>query len=221
MRRPLVWRELGLCAYDEALAMQRECWEACRSGGPETCLVLEHAPTITFGLRTDPSDLLGEAREVAARGIACVPTDRGGGPTYHGPGQLVLYPILDLAARGLGVRRFVWLLEEIMIALARTAGVVAARDSRGRGVWTSTGKLGAIGIRVREGVSTHGLAVNVDLDLSPYRLIAPCGVLGLPVTSLSREGARDVTVRHLLPAAERVCRGLFDAPACAGEEACL
>jgi len=219
MREPLVWRELGLCAYEHALEMQGACWEARRSGGPETCLVLEHPPTITLGRRTDPSDLLARASELAAHGIACVATERGGGPTYHGPGQLVLYPILDLAARGLGVRRFVWLLEEIMIDLAGTVGVAAARDSRGRGVWTATGKLGAVGIRVREGVSMHGLALNVDLDLSPYRLIAPCGVRGLPVTSLTSEGARGVTVRHLLPAGERVCRQLFDVQFWTREEA--
>ncbi len=130
----------------------------------------------------------------------------------------MLYPIVHLGARRLGVERFVWLLEDVMLELAAAVGVLADRDPRGRGIWTARGKLGAVGIRVREGISMHGLALNVSIDLAGYGHIAPCGMPDLAVTSLRAEGA-SVTVADLLPAAERVCVRRFDAALDAGAEA--
>jgi lipoate-protein ligase B len=127
----------------------------------------------------------------------------------------VLYPIVALAERGLGVERFVWMLEEIMLEIAAATGVHAHRDDRGRGVWTARGKLGAVGIRVRDGVSLHGLALNVSLDLAGFDLIAPCGTRGLAVTSLVAEGA-PVGVLEVLPAAERACARWFGGAAARG-----
>jgi lipoate-protein ligase B len=205
MRAPMVWRHLGLVAYEPALALQETCWQARTQGGPDTCLALEHPPTITSGRRTRQHDLCASRAELVERGIAYVETERGGALTYHGPGQLVLYPIVGLRARGFGVREFVTALEEIMIEIARAFGIGARRDGRGRGGWTARGKLGAGGIGVGAGVSTHGLALNVAADLEPYRWIVPCGMTDVRMTSLEREGARDVSVAAVLPMAERAC----------------
>jgi lipoate-protein ligase B len=208
MWEPMSWEWLGLCAYERSLAHQEAAWERRRRGGPDVCLALEHPATITFGRRSGCDDLRVDDAELARRGITSHRVERGGFATYHAPGQLVIYPIVGLGEHGFGVRTFVWRLEQIMIDVARTAGIVAHRDARGRGVWTTRGKLGAVGIRVRAGVSTHGLALNVDLDLAGYALIRPCGVRDLPVTSLRREGAV-VGVADLLAAAEDACRRHF------------
>ncbi len=212
MREPITWNWLGLCAYERALALQDDAWRQCSAGGADVCLALEHPPTITFGRRRAVEDVLASDADLGRRGIARHQTDRGGRTTYHAPGQLVLYPIVALAARGLGVARFVWLLEDVMLEIAAAGGVAARRDPRGRGIWTNRGKLGAVGIRVRDGVSTHGLALNVDVDLGGYDLIAPCGTPGLAVTSLRAEGAT-VGIAGLLPAAEGACVRRFGADA--------
>lgn len=204
MREPIRWKWLGLCAYERSLVLQAAAWEARRAGGSDVCLALEHPPTITLGRRITSADLLTTPTELARRGLSCHSTERGGGATYHAPGQLVLYPIVNLLERGIGIRTFVWLLEAIMLEVADAAGVAAHRDARGRGIWTERGKLGAVGIRVREGISTHGIALNVSLDLSGYTLIAPCGVRDLPVTSLRAEGA-SVEIVDLLAAAAQAC----------------
>jgi lipoyl(octanoyl) transferase len=210
MRAAIAWKWLGLYAYEDALTLQRDAWEACRTGGPDVCLALEHPPTITFGRRATAGDVLASSDDLARRRVRCHTTERGGRATYHAPGQLVLYPIVALAARGLGVERFVWMLEEVMLEIAAAAGVRANRDDRGRGIWTARGKLGAVGIRVREGVTLHGLALNVDIDLAGFDLIAPCGTRGLAVTSLAAEGA-PVRVVDVLPSAERACARVFGA----------
>lgn len=209
MREPLSWQWLGLRAYDDASARQEAAWTARRRGGPDVCLALEHPPTITLGRRATATDVVAPGTELAAHGVACRVTERGGRATYHAPGQLVVYPIVHLADRGFGVRAFVWCLEEIMLDVCRAVGVRAARDPRGHGVWTARGKLGAVGIRVREGITTHGLALNVNLDLAGYGLIAPCGTRGLPVTSLEAEGS-PVDVPTLVPIAETACRRVLE-----------
>lgn len=208
MSEPISWKWLGLCTYEQGLAWQEAAWTARCAGGRDVCLALEHPPTVTLGRRGTAGDILVSADDLAHRGVSCHLTERGGRATYHAPGQLVLYPIVHLAERDIGVRRFVSLLEDVMLDVAAAAGVAAQRSARGHGIWTTRGKLGAVGIRVRDGVSTHGLALNVNLDLAGYALIAPCGEPGLTVTSLQAEGA-DVDVVDLLGTAERACVGRF------------
>ena len=210
MREALTWDYLGLCDYRRGLALQESHWRRCRAGDGEFCLALEHPPVVTFGLRTPVAERARATAAFAGRGVTCVDVDRGGYTTFHAPGQLVVYPILDLRARGLGVGRFVSLLEDAMIAVAAAFGVTAGRDDRGRGVWTARGKLGSIGVRVRDGVSTHGLALNVALDLTPFEAIVPCGMPGLSRTSLAREGARAATVPTAAAIAADVLRSAFD-----------
>jgi lipoate-protein ligase B len=204
MRGPIDWRDLGPCAYEHGLRVQESVWEARRRGGPDVCLALQHPPTVTLGRRATDADLRRPRTELAARGIACVVTGRGGRATYHGPGQLVVYPIVDLRARGLGVSAFVEMLETVMIEVAARCGVRAWRDERGHGIWAAGGKLGAVGIRVRDHVSTHGLALNVDVDLDAYDVIVPCGLQSAPVTSLAREGAT-ATMAAVLPMTRTAC----------------
>lgn len=205
MHEPISWQWLGLCSYEEALDRQEHVWRACRTTGVEVCLALEHPATITFGRRATAQDVRASEDELRRRGIACHATERGGRATYHAPGQLVLYPIVQVARRGLGVDRFVTLLEEVMLEIAGATGIAARRDARGRGVWTDHGKLGSVGIRVREGVSCHGLALNVSLDLSGFDLIAPCGMTDVRMTSLRAEGL-PLEIADVLPAAERALR---------------
>jgi lipoate-protein ligase B len=206
MRVPVAWKWLGHRAYDDALAQQAAAWHVRRAGGPDVCLALEHPPTITLGKRATAADLRVPEATLGARGIPCIRVERGGHATYHGLGQLVLYPIVALSPRGFGVGAFVATLEQIMIELAAAFGVAARRDARGHGVWTADGKLGAVGIRVREGITMHGLALNVTTDVRAFDLIAPCGVAGLPVTSLRMEGARASLVEVAAAAEAIACR---------------
>jgi lipoate-protein ligase B len=211
MSAPIRWQWLGRCAYDRALARQEACWRARRDGGPDVVLAVEHPPTVTFGKRSTAADLDVADDALTARGIAHVAVDRGGRATFHGPGQLVLYPIVALAPRGFGVADFVWTLEQIMIDIAARVGIVADRDRRGPGVWTNGAKLGAVGIRVREGVTLHGLALNVTTDLAAFDLITPCGMPDVRVTSLRAQGAQHITVHDVLPIAEEIAPRLLGA----------
>ncbi len=199
MQEPIAWYHLGLCDYDQGLRSQERHWRARCDGGPNIGLVLEHPPTVTLGLRGNDQDLRVPRAMLAEQGIACIATDRGGQATYHGPGQLILYPIVDLRALGITVPCFVWSLEEAMIRVAAHFGVDATRDPRGRGVWTPSGKLGAVGIRVREHVTTHGLALNVDPNLDAFKLIVPCGMPDADVTSLARECGQSLTTDTVRP----------------------
>lgn len=178
-------RRLGRVDFDEAWAMQREL---AAQVTPEHAflLLLEHPPVFTLGRNGDASNVLDP------HGIPVRRIDRGGDVTYHGPGQLVGYPILDIAR--LGVRRFVRSIEESILDLLSGLGVEARRKEGCVGIWAGRGKIASIGIRVSRGVSTHGFALNVSNDLTPFGYIHPCGMPGCEVTSVSRELGRGVTV---------------------------
>ena len=214
MSAPVRWQWLGRCAYDEALAIQEARWCARRAGGSDVCLAVEHPPTVTLGKRATSAELRVDTAELDARGVACVQVERGGYATYHGPGQLVLYPIVALTPRGFGVGSFVATLETIMLEIAAAFGVRATRNPRGRGIWTARGKLGAVGIRVRDGISTHGLALNVSDDVTGFDLITPCGMRDVAVTTLAAEGAA-VSLADVLPVARTIACARLAAPAAA------
>jgi lipoyl(octanoyl) transferase len=171
-------RDLGTVAYAEAFeAMRRFTAER----GPTTVdevWLLDHPPVYTLGLNGKPIHVL------ALGTIPLYRSDRGGQITYHGPGQLVVYVLLDLARRGLGLRRLVYVLEQAVIDLCAGFGVDAERRAGAPGVYTGGAKLAALGLRVRRGCSYHGLALNVDMELAPYAGIDPCGHPGLSVTRL-------------------------------------
>ena len=142
---------------------------------------------ITLGRNADSAGVLATGNQLADAGVCVVRVERGGQATYHGPGQWVGYPILDLTRRGLGVRRYVTVLEEVLLQTCKQFGVVAQRQPGRPGLFTGSGKIAAIGVAVRRGVSFHGFALNVCPDLSHFRWIVPCGLADTPPTSLERE----------------------------------
>ena len=175
----------GRVGYGVALEAQREAAAALRDGtGPETLFLLEHPPVVTMGRRATEDHILLSREALAARGVELVETDRGGDVTFHGPGQVVGYPILDLRRRGLGPHTYLRFLEGVLIGVLGTYGIESFRDPAYTGVWTSRGKIAAMGIRVSAGVSLHGFALNVTTDLSGFGLIVPCGITGRAVTSM-------------------------------------
>ena len=149
---------------------------------PDELWVLEHEPVFTLGMNADPAHLL------APGDIPVVQVDRGGQVTYHGPGQLVVYPLIDLRRAGLGVRDLVTALEQAVIATAASFGIVAATRPGAPGVYVEGAKLASVGIRVRRGASYHGVSINVNMDLGPFSRINPCGFEGLAMTQLAALG---------------------------------
>jgi lipoyl(octanoyl) transferase len=180
-------RRYGRCSYADGLALQQRAARAVAAGGADELLFVEHAPVITLGRGTTPDQLRATPGELAAAGIALHATDRGGGATYHGPGQIVGYPIVDLRRRGTGVRDYLRALEAALVTALRGAGVDARLRPGLTGVWAPGGKLAAIGVAVRRGITRHGFALNVTTDLAAFERIFPCG-LDEPVTSLARLG---------------------------------
>jgi lipoate-protein ligase B len=179
---------LGAVPYREAFELQRRLRDRRAAGElQDLLLMLEHPPVYTKGKRSEPADLPMGEDWYRAQGIAVCETDRGGRVTYHGPGQLVAYPIMAVER----VADFVHSMEDAMVAALADEGIAAeARDTPFTGVWTGDRKIGSIGVRVREGISMHGLAVNVDNDLQPFEWIVPCGIDHVRVTSFSRETGR-------------------------------
>jgi lipoyl(octanoyl) transferase len=179
---PLLVRELGCARYLDTWRAMQAFTDQRGADTPDELWVLEHEPVLTLGMNADPAHLLTPGD------IPVVQVDRGGQVTYHGPGQLVVYPLIDLRRAGLGVRDLVTALEQAVIATAAGFGIVAATRSGAPGVYVEGAKLASIGIRVRRGASYHGLAVNVDMDLGPFSRINPCGFEGLAMTQFAALG---------------------------------
>ena len=203
--RSLVARWLGRVEYGEATALQERLVDGRRRGvEPDRLLLLEHAPVITLGRRADPAHVLRDATELARCGIAIHPAARGGDVTFHGPGQLVGYPIVALPPDRRDVHRYLRDLEAALIATAADAGVAAGRIAGRTGVWVGNDKLAAIGVRLSAGwITSHGFALNVGPDLAGFETIVPCGIEGSGVTSLERLLGRPLDVSAL---AERAAR---------------
>ncbi len=184
--------------YADALMLQHELVDAIADGrAPETVLTLAHAPVITLGRKADPAHVLAPPDTLARMGIEVVPVDRGGDVTYHGPGQLVSYPLLRLDRRGLTPRGYLRLLEEAVIRALARLGIGAGRLEGYTGVWTGTGKICAIGVASRRWVSFHGIALNLAPDWAHWACIIPCGITDKPVTSVERELGRAVPLEEM------------------------
>ena len=196
--------------YQEAWDLQRSLAAAVSQGAiPDTVLFLEHPPTVTLGRRTDPA----EVHVPAGADVAVVETDRGGRSTYHGPGQLVCYPILDLHRYGKDVKLFCRNLEEAIIRTVAPFGLEATRIDGLTGVWLESPprKIASIGVHLSRWVSTHGYALNVDLDPAPFtEWITACGLDDAAFTSLAREIGRPVAVDEVRPAAHAAFAEVFD-----------
>ncbi|MDH3270502.1 MAG: lipoyl(octanoyl) transferase LipB [Gemmatimonadota bacterium] len=191
--RTLAVSWMGTVPYGEALELQAELVAQRRRGEiPDTLLLLEHPHVITLGSSSDPQHVLLDEAERERRGIELFQAGRGGDVTYHGPGQLVAYPILDLKPDRKDLHRYLRDLERVLIDVAAEYGIEAVRSEAGTGVWTALGKLAAIGIRVSSGwITSHGIALNVRSDLSYFETIVPCGIPDRDVSSLERELEED------------------------------
>ena len=190
---------LGLLDYRPAYDLQTALVDRRRRGelDRDLFLVTEHPAVFTLGRRGGREHLLVSEDFLAVKGIDLIPIERGGDITFHGLGQLVLYPIIDLRRARLSAGAFVFGLEELMLRLADDWGVPASRDARNRGIWRDGKKLGSVGIAIRHGISFHGLALNVNPSLRPFSWINPCGLAGVEMTSLARESGREVSVRQV------------------------
>jgi lipoate-protein ligase B len=184
-----LWLDCGLVDYGRALSMQRRLVAGKIAGrlAVETVLALEHPPVFTLGRRGGRDNLLVSEAFLADRGVEVVPVERGGDITYHGPGQLVVYPIARLRSAGLSVAGYVDGLEAAVIRTAARWGVAASTNPVNRGVWVGNAKMASVGITVRRGVAFHGLAFNVNTDLTPFSWIHPCGLRGVCVTSMAEQ----------------------------------
>jgi lipoyl(octanoyl) transferase len=214
--RPLEVRHLGRVPYAHGLDLQAHLVAERQAGRiPDTLLLLEHDPVFTLGRNARVEHVLFSEAALRAQGFEVFETGRGGDVTYHGPGQVVGYPILDLSPDRCDVHRYVRDLEEVMIRTCADYGVDARRVAGMTGAWVGDEKIGAICVRIARWVTSHGFALNVSNDLAPFGMIVPCGIRGRGVTSLEQRLGRTVTVpdvagqlsRHLASVLGRVIAG--------------
>jgi len=195
-------RWLGRRDYSEGLRLQEYCVQQLASNnGREQLLLLEHPHVFTLGRGADSSNILSGPAELESLSVEVHETGRGGDVTYHGPGQLVGYPIISLRPDRCDVHRYVRDIEEVLIRTVADFGIVGLRISGLTGVWVGNEKIGAIGVRIARWITSHGFALNVNTDLSYFRMIVPCGITGKGVTSLSRLLGRDIDLEEVGTAA--------------------
>ena len=187
--------QLGQVAYREAYRLQTDLLSRRINGDiGDTLLLLEHPPTITVGKSGRVENILVSPAELAEKGIPLFFVDRGGDVTYHGPGQLVGYPIIDLKNRGKDLHQYVHNLEEAVIRTLGDFGIRGGRDRSHRGVWVKQREIAAIGLRVSKWVTVHGFALNIDADLAPFSLINPCGFSDRGATSMAEVLGREIAM---------------------------
>jgi lipoyl(octanoyl) transferase len=211
--RALDVRRLGSVPYPEALALQRMLVEERRADRvPDLLLLLEHPPVITLGVKGDGgrANIVATAGRLAELGVEVFETGRGGDVTYHGPGQVVGYPILDLRPDRCDVHRYVRDVEEVMIRVCAGYGVAAGRIEGMTGAWIGPEKIGAIGVRISRWITSHGFAFNVSTNLDRFNLIVPCGIVNGGVTSLERATGRRVPIAEVEDALVHHCGEVFE-----------
>jgi lipoyl(octanoyl) transferase len=212
-RRPLSVRRLGRIGYADGVELQQALVQQRLAGEiADTLLIVEHPPVITLGVKTrgNRAHVRADAGALAAQGVEVHETGRGGDVTFHGPGQLVGYPIIDLKPDRQDVHRYVRDLEDVLIRVAAGFGIEAGRVQGFSGAWVGDRKLAAIGVRISRWVTSHGFALNVTTDLSGFDLIVPCGITDRGVTSLSALLGRDVPMAEVEPAVVTHFAAVFD-----------
>ena len=207
----MLFCRLGTVDYAEAHRLQKEL-QAKRIAGEvdDTVLLLEHPPVLTMGRSAKERHIIAQPDALEARGIAVHEVGRGGDVTYHGPGQLVVYPIIDLKPNRRDVRKYMWSLEETMIRTCADLGLSATRIEGLNGAWIGERKVGAVGVRISRWVTMHGLALNANSDLTQFDLIVPCGIQDKAVTSISAELGRTVGVPDVTGPLARHFAELYD-----------
>ena len=196
--RSVVVHDLGIVPYDDAYSLQTETVGRLQGGDTEEALyLLEHPHVVTKGRNASDSTILVSRDLLARKGVAFVETDRGGDVTYHGPGQLVGYPILSLEPGRRDIRRYVTDIEEVLIRTLAEFSIKARRDAVHRGVWIDHRKIASVGIRIARWVTSHGFALNVNTDLSYFSLIVPCGIESCRMTSMAEELGHPVEMQEV------------------------
>jgi len=197
-RRICEARWLGTVQYDDGLRLQERAVERLRSGdAPEQLLLLEHPHVFTLGRGADKSNILADPQQLESNSVEVHETGRGGDVTYHGPGQLVGYPIINLKPDRCDVHRYVRDIEEVLIRAIAEFGVTGTRIEGLTGVWVGNEKIGAIGVRIARWITSHGFALNVNTDLSYFKMIVPCGITDKGVTSISQLVGRSIDAREV------------------------
>jgi len=204
--------ELPATGYREAWSLQSDLVAARKDKSIETdvVLLLEHAPVFTIGNNGGMNNLTVSKKSLEKAGIPLIRVERGGDITFHGPGQLVMYPIIDLHAARLSVLDHIEKLEEVMIRISQDWGIRAQRNPANRGVWIGKNKLGSVGIAIRRGISFHGMALNVNLSLEPFGWINPCGLQEIAMTSMEQELSHRVSMNRVREAVKRHLEVVFD-----------
>lgn len=202
--------DLGLMPWQECTDYQKQLQSEVIDGAEDTLIFVEHPPVLTLGASFHAENLLFSRAQYEAMGIEVVPTDRGGDVTFHGPRQLVIYPVFDVSRHGRDLHKWLRDLEETMILTCRSFNLKGYRFPPNTGVWVDGQKVAAIGIKIRRWVSMHGIALNCDNDLNPFQTIVPCGIRTHGVTSLSRELDRVVTIEEAKPAVQNAFRTTFN-----------
>ena len=204
--------ELPISDYREVLDLQHNLVAAKKEKiiNAGIILLLEHTCVFTLGRRGGLENLKVSHAFLEKSGVPVIQAERGGNITFHGPGQLVVYPIIDLKEAGMSVVDYVTCLEEVMIRAAADWGIEAERNLANRGIWVGNNKLGSIGIALRRGVSFHGFALNVNLSLKPFSWIKPCGLQGIGITSMERELSHKVPMDRVREAVKRHIKAVFE-----------
>ena len=202
---------LGIVQYDDGLRIQESAVQRLRSGDvPEQLLLLEHPHVFTLGRGADSSNILADRQQLESNSVEVHETGRGGDVTYHGPGQLVGYPIINLKPDRCDVHRYVRDIEEVLIRTIAEFGVTGTRIAGLTGVWVGNEKIGAIGVRIARWITSHGFALNVNTDLSYFKMIVPCGITDKGVTSISRLLGREIELGDVARIAALQFAQVFD-----------
>lgn len=203
--------DLGVVGYQDAYRLQINLVEARKSDlfDKDIVLMLEHPPIFTMGRRGGQQNLIIDEQDLLRKGIDMAHIERGGDITFHGPGQLVCYLITDHRACGLDIPGFVRNIEEVMIRASQDENVEAVRDQQNPGIWFNGDKLGSIGIAVRHGITFHGFALNVNMDLTPFQWIHPCGLKNVAMTSLAAVKNYDVSIAAVQKNVEKHLQDVF------------
>jgi lipoyl(octanoyl) transferase len=202
----MITQLLGRVSFDEAYQLQRELWQRRVKGEiPDQLILLEHDPVITLGRESHPANILVDIKLLEISGIQIVETDRGGDVTYHGPGQLIGYPILNLSPYRMDVLRYLRDLEEVLIQTLAHFQILAHRVEGKTGVWFENQKIASIGVKISRWVTYHGFALNVNTDLSAFDHITPCGLIGVKMTSMEKVLGHKVSLDDV---AQVVVRGM-------------
>jgi len=206
----LIIRDCGIAGYGQILSLQLELLAARQADTiPNTILLVEHPPVITLGARKTENKLLADESTLRTKGIELITIGRGGGTTAHNPGQLVIYPIVKLKSLKLDVTEFVRRLEQVGLELLDVLGVIAHRQKGLPGLWVGKDKIASVGVQIKKWVTMHGIAINIQNDLSIFDWIVPCGLEGVKMTSAALQTGRTYTMAEVKAAAGRLCQRIL------------